>query len=80
MYFVFPGGSVVKILPANGGDARELPSIPGLGRSPAIEVATHSNILAWKIPWTEGFAKESDTTEYRTNIFVTTVIGNSYTL
>ena len=37
------------------------------------EMATHSNILAWKIPWTEevgrlhtvhGVAKESDTTEH----------------
>ena len=26
------------------------------------EVATHSSILAWKIPWTVGY-KESDTTE-----------------
>ena len=36
------------------------------------EMATHSSILAWKIPWTEepggvtvhGVAKESDTTEH----------------
>ena len=28
-------------------------SIPGLGRSPEKEMATHSSILAWKIPWTE---------------------------
>ena len=27
-------------------------SIPGWGRSPG-EMATHSSILAWKIPWTE---------------------------
>ena len=27
------------------------------------EMATHSSILAWKIPWTaHGFRKESDTT------------------
>ena len=30
----FPGGSVVKNLPANAGDARHMGSIPGLGRSP----------------------------------------------
>ena len=30
----FPGGSVVKNLPANAGDARDLSSIPGSGRSP----------------------------------------------
>ena len=29
----FPGGSVVKNLPANAGDARDLDSIPGLERS-----------------------------------------------
>ena len=30
----FPGGSVVKVLPVNAGDAGELGSIPGWGRSP----------------------------------------------
>ena len=46
----FPGGSVVKNPPTNAGDAG---SIPGLKRAPRVEVATHSSILAWKIPWTE---------------------------
>ena len=32
----FLGGSVVKNLPANAGDARDTDSIPGLGRSPGI--------------------------------------------
>ena len=43
-------GSKVKNPPANAGDVG---SIPGSGRSPAEEMATHSSILAWKIPWTE---------------------------
>ena len=30
----FPGGSVVKDLPANAGDARDVGLIPGLERSP----------------------------------------------
>ena len=30
---VFPGGSVIKTLPANAGDAD---SVPGLGRSPGV--------------------------------------------
>lgn len=30
----FSGGSVVKNLPANAGDARDMGSIPELGRSP----------------------------------------------
>ena len=28
-------------------------SVPGSGRSLEKEVATHSSILAWEIPWTE---------------------------
>ena len=28
-------------------------SIPGWGRSPEEETATHSSILAWEIPWSE---------------------------
>ena len=46
----FPGGSVVKNPPANAGDAG---SIPGLGRSLEKEMATHSSVLAWEIPWTK---------------------------
>ena len=49
----FPGGSVVKNLPAN---VREVGDV-GLVLSwedPLEEgMATHSSILAWKIPWTE---------------------------
>ena len=30
----FPGGSVIKNLPANAGDTRDVGSIPGVGRSP----------------------------------------------
>ena len=32
----FPGGLVVKNLPANSGDARDVGSIPGLGKLPGI--------------------------------------------
>ena len=47
----FPGGSVVKNLPANAGDSS---SIPGSGRSPGEgKMETHSSILAWTIPHTE---------------------------
>ena len=42
-----------KNLPASAGDTRDMGSIPGLGRSPGEEMATHSNILAWRILWTE---------------------------
>ena len=33
---VFPGGSVVKNLPANAGDARDMGLIPRSGRSPGV--------------------------------------------
>ena len=32
----FPGGAVVKNLPASAGHARDVGSIPGPGRSPGI--------------------------------------------
>ena len=50
LFFFFPGGSVVKNPAANAGDVS---SIPASGKSLEKEMATHSNILAWRIPWTE---------------------------
>ena len=44
---------VVENLPASAGDIRDTGLIPGLGRSPGGGYATHSSILAWRIPWTE---------------------------
>ena len=41
---------VLKNLPANAGDLRDLGSIPGMGRSLEKEMVTHSSILAWRIP------------------------------
>ena len=46
----FLGGSVVKNPPANAGDTG---LIPGLEDPLEKELATHSSILAWKIPRTE---------------------------
>ena len=46
----FPGGAEVKASACNVGD---LGLIPGSGRSVEKEMATHSSILAWRIPWTE---------------------------
>jgi len=42
----FPGGSVVKNLPANAGDAGDVGWILGLGRSLEEGMETHSSILA----------------------------------
>ena len=44
---------VLKNLQANEGDVRDLGSIPGLGKPLEEGMATHSRILAWRIPWTE---------------------------
>ena len=43
----FPGGSVVKNLPASAGDTG---SIPGSGRRSGEGNGSHSSILAWEIP------------------------------
>ena len=46
----FPCSSVSKDSASNAGD---LGLILGSRRSPEKEMATHSSILAWRIPWTE---------------------------
>ena len=64
----FPGSSAVKNPPVNAGDVG---LIPGLGRYLEKKTATQTSIVAWEIPWTEGFwwakdlwvAKESDMTQ-----------------
>ena len=43
----------VKNPPASVGDIRDLGSIPGSGRSPGGGMATHSSVLAWRVPGTE---------------------------
>ena len=52
-HLALPDGSMVKNLPPSAGDTGDMSSIPGLGRSLGKEMATHSSILALKIPWTE---------------------------
>ena len=49
----FPGDAVVKNLPANAGDVRNLGSIPLWEDPLEEEMAHHSSILARRIPWTE---------------------------
>ena len=46
----FPGGSVVKNLPA---DARDVGSILGSGRSPGEGNGNPFQYSCWEIPWTE---------------------------
>ena len=49
----FSGGSAVKNLPANAGDTET--RVPSLCQKDTLEeeMATHSSILIWEIPWTE---------------------------
>ena len=46
----FPGGTVVKNLPT-----MQEAQVPSLGWEDSLEkeMATHSSIPAWEIPWTE---------------------------
>ena len=50
VFWSFPGGSVVKNLPA----MQEM-QVQSLGQEDPLEeeMATHSGVLAWEIPWTE---------------------------
>ena len=67
-YYLWPGGASGKEPPVNAGGMQ----VPSLGWEDPLEkvMATHSSILAWRIPWTEepgGYSpwglKELDTTE-----------------
>ena len=52
----FPSGAVVKNPPADAGDARTQQTwVRSLSQEDPLEkdMATHSSILAWEIPWTE---------------------------
>ena len=46
----FPGGSEGKVSACNAGDTD---LIPGLEDPLEKELASHSSILTWRIPWTE---------------------------
>ena len=44
---------MVKNPPVNAGDARDVGSIPGLGRPSRVASGNLLQFLAWQIPWTE---------------------------
>ena len=50
LYSYLPGGSDGKESACNEGHQS---LIPGLGRPLEEGMATHSSILAWRIPWTK---------------------------
>ena len=68
----FPGGSLVKNLPANAGDVGDVGLIPGLGKSPGggngdpLQYSHLENSMdrgAWRAT-VHGVAKVSNTTEW----------------
>ena len=69
----FLGDTVLKSLPANAGDARDVGSIPGLVRSLGIEngnplqYSSLENSMdrgAWQAIYSSWVCRESDTTEH----------------
>ena len=44
---------VINNSPANSGDVRDVSSVPESGDPLEEGMATHSSMLAWRIPWTE---------------------------
>ena len=44
---------VVKNLPGNAGDIRDVGLTPGLEDPQEENMASHSSILAWRIPWSK---------------------------
>ena len=45
--------ALVKNTPAKAGDRKDADSLPGWEDPLEEGMATHSSILAWRIPWTE---------------------------
>ena len=56
---------MVKNSPANAGDIRD--KVQSLGQEDPLEkdMATHSSILAWRIPWTEQLGRLQPTGSQR---------------
>ena len=52
---------MVKNLLANVEDVGDTGLTPQSGRSPGEGMATHSSILAWRIPWTENSGRLQST-------------------
>ena len=79
---------MVESSPAGAGDTRDVKGvglIPGSGRSLEEGQATHSSILAWRIPWTKepgGLQPrghtESDTTEATWHTCLRVALKESY--
>ena len=67
----FPDGSAGKESACNAGDTEDAYLIPGSGRSPGKEMANHSSIFAWEIPWTEELYQVLPPWSFLWNIYTT---------
>ena len=76
-YLGFPGGSVVKNLPS-----KQERQVQSLGWEDPLEkeMATHSSILAWRIPWTEepGMLQSPGLQRVRHNLVIKQQHSHSY--
>ena len=79
---IFPGGTVVKNLSVNAGDARDAGSIPGLGRFPRSRKCQPAPVF-WPgkfhgkrspVGYSIWGCKESDKTEHTWHTFLSTLI------
>ena len=50
------GPGAPQVAPANAGDVRDMASNLAREDPPEESMATHSSVLAWRIPWTEELA------------------------
>ena len=83
----FPGGAVVKNPPANAGNARDMGSIPGLGRYPGVGnsnpfqdscLENSMDRRAWQLGYSPWGCKESDITEHTHTHTQGLVMWNSF--
>ena len=56
-FLLLRGASLVAQMVESACSVGDPGLIPGLGRFLEKEVATHSSILVWKIPWTEEYGQ-----------------------
>ena len=63
----------------HAGDRRDRDLTPASGRSPGGEMATHSSVLAWKIPWTEELGGLQSTLSLFSCQFVSTSFATLWT-
>ena len=63
----YPKGSTGKESICNARDTKDSSSILGWGKSLEKEMATHCNILTWKIPWTEAHKFSSSSRKHTTD-------------